>query len=45
MKKIGELHGKSIVQGDPNLVNNSQILYQQDNNGIILKTRMGGGVN
>lgn len=39
MKRIGKLNGKTVVQGDPNLVKSNQILYKEDSNGIVLQER------
>lgn len=39
MKRIGKLNGKTVVQGDPNLVKQNEILYKQEPEGIILQER------
>lgn len=39
MRKIGKLNGKTVVQGDPNLITNNQILYKENNDVVTLKER------
>ena len=41
-KRIGELKGKPIVQGDPNLITNNQILYKESEGKVSLFSREDG---
>lgn len=45
MRKIGELKGKPIIEGNPNEIKNNQILYKKNGDVISLSERNGKDIN